>query len=237
VIESSKIWAIVPAAGVGSRMNDAVPKQYLEIHGKTILEHTLESLLKSNKIDGIVVSLSEGDRLFEQLPIAENPRIRTVVGGATRAESVLNGLAFLQFEEPLENQADWALVHDAARPCLSEGAISRMIERLAGDAVGGILAIPAIDTLKRANTNQEITETVDRERIWQAQTPQMFRRQLLSESLSKALENDVQVTDEASAMEWAGYKPKLIHGEVNNLKITTPQDLTFAEFLLREPLV
>lgn len=225
----NKVWAIVPAAGSGNRMNTSVAKQYLQILGKTILEHTLERLLKCGELEGIIVCLSESDESFKRLEISKHPKVKSIIGGVTRANSVLNGLRFLQAKA---HQDDWVLVHDAARPCLRPELISAMIEQLENDAVGGILAIPAKDTLKRANADQIITETIDRTAVWQAQTPQMFRIGLLTDSLTQALQKGFEITDEASALEWAGYSPRLIEGDAANIKITTPEDLSLAEFLL-----
>lgn len=227
---TSEIWAVVPAAGVGSRMRQPVPKQYLRLHGKTVLEHTLDSLLACSDVAGVVVCISADDQWFKELSVSQNRRIKIVDGGATRAESVLSGLHYLANKQ---NQAAWALVHDAARPCVLTSAIDNLIDQLRNDSVGGILAVPVKDTLKRANADQSVAKTIDRTDVWHAQTPQMFRIEILMDSLIRALDEGVEITDEASALEWTGYTPRLIRGDETNLKITTPNDLVLAEFLLK----
>jgi len=227
---STRKWAIVPAAGSGARMMAEIPKQYLKIYDKTILEHTLLALLNSVELDGVVVCLADGDQAFQQLKVSKHKKIKTTVGGKTRALSVLNGLKYLESELAHD---DWILVHDAARPCIKLGMVDKMIHQLESDPVGGILAILTTDTLKRASRSGMVAETIDRGDVWHAQTPQMFRHKVLLDSIHGALLEDVQITDESSALEWAGYTPKLIQGDATNLKVTTPEDLTMAEFLLR----
>ena len=228
--DNSEIWAVVPAAGLGSRMLQSVPKQYLRLHGKTVLEHTLDSLLACSDVTGVVVCISADDQWFTELSVSQNRRIKVVDGGATRAESVLNGLRYLASKQ---NQAAWALVHDAARPCVLTSVIDNMIDQLKNDSLGGILAVPVKDTLKRANADQTIAKTIDRADVWHAQTPQMFRIEILMDSIIRALEKGLEITDEASSLEWAGYTPRLIPGDETNLKITTANDLVLAEFLLK----
>jgi len=226
----NKVWAVVPAAGIGSRMRQAIAKQYLPIAGKAVIEHTLNTLLTCERVDGVVVCVAHDDNQFQQLEIAQHPKLRLTKGGATRAASVMNGLSAL--EKTLSSH-DWVLVHDAARPCLKLSTLNKLIEQLLIDDTGGILAVPAQDTLKRAHTEtQAVAETLDRSRIWQAQTPQMFRYQRLFDALRTALHENIEITDEASALEWCGYKVKLIHGDAQNIKITTPEDLALAEYLL-----
>ncbi len=227
---SNKLWAIVPAAGVGSRMQREVPKQYLSVAGKTVIEHTLERLLECEQLEGIVVCLSPSDGRFPELAIAQRSAIETTLGGDTRAQSVLNGLAAIEGQV---SEDDWVLVHDAARPCISSASIAHLLHQTKEDKVGGILALPAKDTLKQALADQAVvSQTLDRSLVWQAQTPQMFRYGLLADSLRRALDLNVEITDEASALEWAGHRVKLIEGSARNIKITTPDDLALAEFLL-----
>lgn len=224
---TAKYWVIIPAAGSGSRMQNTVPKQYLEVLGKTIIEHTIDVFHNSSQIHQVMVCLPEGDSVFQKLDIAKSSKLAAVEGGSCRAQSVFKGLLALDASDD-----DWVLVHDAARPCFSAELLSKLITELADDKVGGIMAIPAKDTLKLADSDNRINTTVDRSTIWQAQTPQMFRFRLLKESLGSALKESVEVTDEASALESAGYQPRLVEGDTRNLKVTTPEDLVFVEFLL-----
>jgi 2-C-methyl-D-erythritol 4-phosphate cytidylyltransferase len=227
------IWVIVPAAGSGQRMATSTPKQYLEIQGKTILETTLDLFLENDQINKVVVTLAADDVLWSTLPCASNTKVISTLGGSTRALSVCNGLVALR---AWVGDADWVLVHDAARPCLSAGALNNFILKLRGHAVGGILAMPVKDTLKLSKSAAaQIFRTLDRENVWQAQTPQMFRYGLLLNAMQQALTSGHEITDEASAMELAGYSPQLIESDSRNLKVTTPEDLAMATFLLTNP--
>ncbi|NOH63788.1 2-C-methyl-D-erythritol 4-phosphate cytidylyltransferase [Vibrio sp. RE88] len=222
------IVAIVPAAGVGSRMQADRPKQYLSINDKAVLEHTVEKLLQHPKIDKVIVSITDGDPYFPLLSIAQNPQVVKVDGGKERADSVLSGLKFV-----CDHQlADWVMVHDAARPCVKQRDLDKLIEVSLQHEVGGILASPVRDTMKRANRGQNIDHTVDREALWHALTPQMFKTEQLTTALSEALLKGITITDEASAMEWSGQSPALVQGSADNIKITQPEDLALAEFYL-----
>ncbi|MBD1555357.1 2-C-methyl-D-erythritol 4-phosphate cytidylyltransferase [Vibrio sp. S9_S30] len=223
------VIAIVPAAGVGRRMQANCPKQYLTIGDQTILEHTVRLLLSHPQIDHIVIAVSEGDEYFSELAIADHPKITRVVGGVERADSVLSGLNHIHthFEH-----IEWVLVHDAARPCITLEDIDKLILACKEHAVGGILAVPVKDTMKRSDSSQQIQSTVERENLWHALTPQMFRCKRLKEVLKDALEEGVLITDEASAMERCGYLPLLVSGRADNIKITQPEDLALAEFYL-----
>lgn len=216
-------WALIPAAGVGSRMQADRPKQYLQLAGKSILEHTLACFLDHPQLRGVVVSLAVDDPYWPNLPCAHDARIERAAGGRERADSVLGGL--LRLSELGAHEQDWVLVHDAARPNLSRSDLDRLLAELADDPVGGLLAVPARDTLKRAGADGRVLATVDRSSIWQAFTPQMFRLGLLHRALAEALVSDVPITDEASAIEWAGHAPRLIEGRADNLKVTRPEDL------------
>ncbi|WP_439887859.1 2-C-methyl-D-erythritol 4-phosphate cytidylyltransferase [Pseudomonas sp. MBLB4123] len=216
-------WVLIPAAGVGSRMRADRPKQYLELAGKTILEHSLACFLEHPQLRGLVVSLAGDDPYWPTLACAVDPRIERAAGGRERADSVLGGLQRLT--ELGAGERDWVLVHDAARPNLARDDLDRLLAELAGDPVGGLLAVPARDTLKRAGADGRVRETVDRAPIWQAYTPQMFRLGQLYRALSDALVAGVAVTDEASAIEWTGLAPRLIEGRADNLKVTRPEDL------------
>ena len=226
-----KFWAVVPAAGVGRRMGGDRPKQYLDLLGKTILERTLDRLLGHKDIAGVVVAISEGDEYWQDIaPRYTNSGLRVAQGGEERCHSVLNGLNDLS---AIASDSDWVLVHDAARPCLSDADISNLIATLVNDEVGGILGIPVTDTIKRVGSENSIETTVDRTALWRALTPQMFRLPLLQKSLTDALDAGVLVTDESSAIEWAGYTPKIVEGSPDNIKITLPQDLWLAESYLK----
>lgn len=216
-------WAVIPAAGVGSRMRADRPKQYLTLAGRTILEHTLACFLDHPGLKGVVVSLAEDDPFWPELPCSREPRIHRAPGGSERADSVFNAL--LRLVELGAVEDDWVLVHDAARPNLARSDLDNLLAVLAEDPVGGLLAVPARNTLKRAGPDGRVRETVDRSVIWQAYTPQMFRLAPLQRALAEARVAGVAVTDEASAMEWAGQAPRLVEGRADNLKITRPEDL------------
>ncbi|MGF1911138.1 2-C-methyl-D-erythritol 4-phosphate cytidylyltransferase [Vibrio kasasachensis] len=229
VVKSShSIVAIVPAAGVGSRMKADKPKQYLTIGEYTVLEHTVFKLLTHPRVSKVVIAITEGDPYFPNLVIATHPDVVRVVGGSERADSVLSGLQYVQ----QHLSSEWVMVHDAARPCVREADLNTLIEVSQVHEVGGILASPVRDTMKRANGNNNIEHTVDREALWHALTPQMFRTTLLTRTLSEALAAGAIITDEASALEWAGFHPALVQGSADNIKITQPEDLALAEFYL-----
>src|SRR5690606_38021511 len=216
-------WAVIPAAGIGSRMRADRPKQYLTLAGRTILEHTLACFLDHPGLKGVVVSLAEDDPFWPHLSCSRDPRIHRAPGGSERADSVFNALLCLV--ELGASEDDWVLVHDAARPNLARSDLDNLLAVLADDPVGGLLAVPARDTLKRAGPDGRVRETVDRSVIWQAYTPQMFRLAPLQHALADARVAGVAVTDEASAMEWAGLAPHLVEGRADNLKVTRPEDL------------
>jgi 2-C-methyl-D-erythritol 4-phosphate cytidylyltransferase len=216
-------WAVIPAAGVGSRMRADRPKQYLSLGGRSILEHTLRCFLDHPQLLRLVVSLAADDPYWPQLPCAQDPRIQRADGGTERVDSVFNAL--LRLEELGAQANDWVLVHDAARPNLARADLDNLLGALADDPVGGLLAVPARDTLKRAGEDGRVRETIDRSVIWQAYTPQMFRLGALQHALADARVAGVAITDEASAMEWAGQAPRLIEGRADNLKVTRPEDL------------
>lgn len=207
------------------------PKQYLPLHGRALLEWSLAPFLEATWIDGVVLVLARNDTEFAALPIARHPRIVTTVGGAARAESVLAGLEAVTARTRGFRHVH-VLVHDAARPCVEASDIDRLCEE-ADDEHGGILALPVSDTLKRARQNR-IAETVDRSALWRAQTPQLFRLGLLSQALAQCREQGVEVTDEAGAMEHAGYRPRLVRGRESNIKVTYPEDLELARFWLEQ---
>ncbi|MFA7945355.1 2-C-methyl-D-erythritol 4-phosphate cytidylyltransferase [Pseudomonas brenneri] len=216
-------WAVIPAAGVGARMAADRPKQYLQLGGCTILEHSLGCFLDHPSLKGLVVSLAVDDPYWPSLACAGDPRIQRADGGSQRSGSVLNAL--LQLNALGASDDDWVLVHDAARPNLSREDLDKLLAELADDPVGGLLAVPARDTLKRVDKRGRVVETIDRSLIWQAYTPQMFRLGALHRALADSLVADAVITDEASAMEWSGQAPRLIEGRADNIKVTRPEDL------------
>lgn len=226
-----RLWAVVPAAGVGRRMGAEIPKQYLRLGGRTVLEHTLAALDVFDMLAGTVVAIATDDAFWPELsPKLAHP-LFTAPGGAERAESVANALDVLR-ERAADD--DWVLVHDAARPCVRREDLERLIIALRDDPVGGLLAVPVRDTMKQADAEQRSAATVDRSRLWHALTPQMFRFNHLRRALRDAHAAGVAVTDDASAMEHAGLRPRLIEGHADNIKITRPEDLALAEFYLRQ---
>ncbi|MFV3403379.1 MULTISPECIES: 2-C-methyl-D-erythritol 4-phosphate cytidylyltransferase [Pseudomonas] len=216
-------WAVIPAAGVGARMAADRPKQYLPLGEQTLLEHSLDCFLDHPALKGVVVSIADDDPYWPGLRLASDPRIQRAPGGRERADSVLNALLLLHAQGAADD--DWVLVHDAARPNLARSDLDRLLVELADDPVGGLLAVPARDTLKRAGADGRVSATVDRSTIWQAYTPQMFRLGMLHRALAECLVSEVAVTDESSAIEWAGYAPRLVEGRSDNLKVTRPEDL------------
>ncbi|MET3078280.1 MULTISPECIES: 2-C-methyl-D-erythritol 4-phosphate cytidylyltransferase [Pantoea] len=222
------VIAVVPAAGVGSRMQAACPKQYLTIGQFTLLEHSVARLLAHPAVKQVIVPVSNDDGWFDSLPLAQDSRILRVTGGNTRAESVLAGLNAIHHSE-------WVLVHDAARPCLHPDDLARLLAVREYSKVGGILAAPVRDTMKRAEPDKTaIAHTVEREDLWHALTPQFFPHQLLTACLTRALHEGATITDEASALEYCGYHPELVSGRSDNIKVTRPEDLALAAFYLTQ---
>ncbi|MEJ2566997.1 MAG: 2-C-methyl-D-erythritol 4-phosphate cytidylyltransferase [Gammaproteobacteria bacterium] len=229
---SDRYWAIIPAAGAGTRMGTSRPKQYLPLRGKTVLEHSLTRIVEHPRIAATVVVIAAGDEYWPSLAVAYAERSLIVAhGGAERCLSVLNGLRALSGRAA---PRDWVLVHDAARPCVRREDIDRLIEQLHDHPVGGLLGIPVTDTKKSTDEQGNIIRTVRREGLWRAMTPQMFRYEMLSQALQAAVERGVMVTDESAAMEEAGYTPRMVEGHVDNIKITRPQDLVLAELYLQQ---
>lgn len=222
-----KIFALIPAAGHGSRMGESLPKQYLPVAGRPLLHHAVAVLAASARVHRVAVILSPEDRHWASLPQPwPAGRVQALpVGGASRAQSVANGLATLASEA---GDDDWALVHDAARPCLTDASLNALIDAVGNDAAGGLLAQPVADTLKRGDLEGRVVETVPREGLWRAQTPQLFRFALLR----RALAARPDATDEAQAVEALGGQPRLVPGEADNFKVTYPEDLALAERIL-----
>jgi 2-C-methyl-D-erythritol 4-phosphate cytidylyltransferase len=228
---ASRHFALIPAAGVGARMGSADPKQYLQLAGKAMLHHVLETFAAAPAIAHTYIVVSEGDGYIDELM----ERVRHLAarvtllrqGGATRRDSVLNGLHALRAEL---RDDDWVLVHDAARPGLTPALVARLIEALRDDPVGGLLALPVVDTLKRSDAHMRVETTVPREQLWAAQTPQMFRYAMLR----RALDDVTDVTDEAGAIEALGLQPRMVEGSPRNFKVTLPHDMALAELYLKE---
>ena len=225
-MNAGDVYAVVPAAGAGSRMNSDTPKQYLKINGTSILTHTIERLLQLLSLEKIVVVLDQLTFEQDSTMFAEHPRVDLCAGGATRAESVSNGLLHLARTAAPDSRV---MVHDAARPCVRVSEISRLIAETEGEPDGGLLAMPVVDTIKRADEYMRTAETVDRSQLWRAATPQLFPLATLLDALTNAKEQGVEITDEASAMQYAGYSPKLVECSTDNIKVTTSSDLVLAE--------
>lgn len=224
----SRYWAVVPAAGAGRRFGGEIAKQYLQITGQTVMQHSLNRLCQALPLSACIVPVSADDQTAAQLDYTHTDLIRFVRGGAERMDSVLAGLRSLI---NVAEAADWVLVHDVARPCVAASSLQKLMSELADDAVGGILAVPVRDTLKRGESGQ-VQATVSRDGLWQGQTPQMFRYGLLLDALQSAAQAGRIVTDEASAMEQAGHVVRLIEGRSDNIKITYADDLALATAIL-----
>ncbi len=230
-MNAARFWAAIPAAGVGKRLGATIPKQYLDLAGRPVIEWSLKPFIDDPRIAGVWVALSAADGYWPDTVYADHPKVRRVEGGAERCHSVLNALDSLSQEaEP----HDWVLVHDAARPCLRPGDLDRLLAELRDDPVGGILAVPVRDTMKGGDAQGRIATTLDRSAMWHAYTPQMFRLQVLRQALRDALAAGDLVTDDASAIERLGLAPRLVLGQVDNIKITRAEDLPLARFYLQQ---
>ncbi len=218
-------FALIPAAGVGSRMAADRPKQYLPLAGQPMLLHSIAALVASPHIEHVFVVVSAEDGWIDSLNLPAGRVSVLKVGGATRKDSVQEGLRALRL---VAAEDDWVLVHDAARPGFDDALLQRLLQALAQDEVGGLLALPVVDTIKKAGLDARVARTVSREGLWAAQTPQMFRLGLLQRALAAASE----VTDEASAVEALGLAPRLVEGSLRNLKVTRPEDLSVAALLM-----
>lgn len=226
-----RVHVLIPAAGRGTRYGGSILKQYLPVAGKAVLAHAIGAFQFHPLVSGITVVLAEDDQMFESAVGRLARVVDTVIGGDKRAISVRNGLQHILDKHPDD---EWVLVHDGARPCLSPSCLDRLLEQGLESRDGAILAMPVGDTLKRAGDEQEITGTVDRRGLWGAQTPQLFRVKALADAIDAAMEAGCALTDEASAMEFAGARPLLVQGSVANIKITHPADLAIAESLLAQ---
>lgn len=221
--------ALIPAAGVGARMGSSLPKQYAPLAGKPMLQHVIDTFSSARQIDHTYVVVSAGDGYIDDMPLP--PRCTVLrCGGATRQASVTNGLQAIAADVDPE---DWVLVHDAARPGLTVELIDKLIAFGKDDPVGGLLALPVVDTIKLSNGHSHVASTVSREHLWAAQTPQMFRHRSLLAALHDAERSGREITDEASAIEAVGLQPKLVEGSPRNFKVTLPDDLRIAELHLK----
>lgn len=224
-------FLIVPASGIGSRMNANQPKQYLELeNGLSVLDQTLKVLLNIEQIKGCVVAISENDTAFKKSNFAQHHKIlTTAIGGKERFHSVISALNALR---PFAQDNDWVLVHDAVRPCVKASEVETLIEQLKDNPVGGLLATRVVDTIKKSDGNI-VVSTLDRSKLWQAQTPQMYRFSVLSKALENVVKNNLTITDEASSVEYLGLEFVLVEASKSNLKITTAEDLKLANFYLK----
>lgn len=226
---SLSCWAVIPAAGTGHRMGGEIPKQYLPLLGKPVIEYSIETMLKHPAIKGIYVALAKSDSYWRLTDTAAHPAVTRVEGGEERPHSVLNALIALQAHA---NPDDWVLVHDAARPCLQRSDIDLLVHNVAGSDTGGLLAVPIHDTIKRSDSYGRAVQTIPRESLWRAYTPQMFRLNKLRIAIESALDGGHRITDEASAIELTGEKPILVEGRIDNIKVTRPEDLKLAAYYL-----
>jgi 2-C-methyl-D-erythritol 4-phosphate cytidylyltransferase len=226
---SDALWIVIPAAGAGRRIPNSLPKQYLRIAGRSVLEWTVEIFLRRDDVAGVVVVVAPEDGEWQKVSVASHARVSKTIGGAERAHSVLNGLLAL---DGRAQSRDWVLVHDAARPCLADSDLQLLIDALRDDEVGGILATPLSDTLKESDADGRVKRTLPREQLWRALTPQMFRFDVLRRALQRAINADEAITDEASAVEALGLRVRLIKGRADNLKITLAEDLDLAQAIL-----
>ena len=221
----NKIYVIVPSAGIGTRFESEVPKQYAEINGVSILEKTINHFLNLEIFEKIIIPISTEDNFFEKLSVSKHKKIIKVNGGSTRSESVMSALEYIK-----ENSL--VVVHDAVRPCIRKEDINKLIEEVADDKVGGILANRIVDTVKQKN-NGGLVSTIDRQKLYIAQTPQMFRYAILKDSIEKAIESNVHITDESEALESLNYSIRIVEGSSSNIKITTQEDIQLANYFLK----
>jgi 2-C-methyl-D-erythritol 4-phosphate cytidylyltransferase len=231
---NASIHALIPAAGLSVRFGGTTLKQYAHLLGSPVIAHSIEAVSRHPAVGALTVALAPDDGIFDELVRPHYPAVRTVTGGDSRARSVMSGL-----ESILEHDAacEWVLVHDAARPCLRADTLRRLLDAGLTSAEGAILAVPVHDTLKRADAVGHIETTVDRSRFWAAQTPQLFRVRELATALGAALAAGESPTDEAAAMERAGAHPLLVEGDRSNIKITGPEDLALAQFILQQQIL
>jgi len=231
------IWAIVPAAGIGRRMQSAIPKQYLPLNGRPVLEYAINALLANHHVSGLVIALQPDDVYWADVKVLSQKPVIRAAGGQERSDSVLNALRALSQLAEYNPDSDWVMVHDAVRPCLRQQDIDKLVSEVDADINGGLLALPVRDTMKRQRCDSSavktVAETIERENLWHALTPQYFPAAALSKALQDAQQNKKNITDESSAMELAGFSPRLIQGYEDNIKITRPDDLRLASLYLQ----
>ncbi|MGB5445645.1 MAG: 2-C-methyl-D-erythritol 4-phosphate cytidylyltransferase [Psychromonas sp.] len=216
--------AVIAAAGIGKRVGANIPKQYLSLSGKAIIEHSMQPFLDHPDIQNVIVSIADNDQWFANLAVSKNPKVRVVVGGKERVDSVLCALKMLP-------EDDYVLVHDAARPCITSIDINKLIMQVKQTRQGAILGTRVRDTMKRSDLAGEIIQTVPRDHLWHALTPQLFENKVLINAIENAAFPQ-HITDEASAMEMAGLAVTIIEGRSDNLKVTREEDLKLAELYL-----
>ena len=219
-----KVDVIIPAAGVGKRMQSVVPKQYLDIDGMTILDRTIDKFISLEFINKVIVALSTNDDYFRDSKFLNNPKLLVVLGGKERCDSVYNGI--------LAATSEYVLVHDAARPCVLTSDIQLLVDKCSNDN-GGLLVSRIPDTIKKANEHNEVISTIPRDNVYRALTPQYFKKDLLRKAYEKSVNDGFVMTDESSAMEYLGYKPQAVVGSSTNIKITEPNDLELAKIFLQ----
>jgi len=224
-------FLIVPASGIGARVGGDTPKQYLKLNsGLSVLDQTLDTLLSVDQIKGCVVAIAKNDTHFKQSEFFNHPKLlATAIGGKERFHSVISALKALK---PFAKDNDWVLVHDAARPCIKTTDVINLINQLKGHPTGGLLASRVVDTIKQASITK-VKKTLDRSNLWQAQTPQMYRFGVLSKALDNIINNNLNITDEASSIEALGLESILVEASKSNFKITTSEDLELANFYLK----
>ena len=230
-MNKDKYFLIVPASGIGQRMNSTIPKQYIILeNGLTILDQCLNTILSNDLISGFIVALNKKDSHFKSSDFAKDPKLISITsGGKERFHSVLNALNAL---DQTAKPNDWVLVHDAVRPCIRKEDINKLIEEVADDKVGGILANRIVDTVKQKN-DDGLVSTIDRQKLYIAQTPQMFRYDILKDSIEKAIKSNMHITDESEALESLNYSIRIVEGSSTNIKITTQEDIHLANYFLK----
>jgi 2-C-methyl-D-erythritol 4-phosphate cytidylyltransferase len=230
-MNKDKYFLVVPASGIGQRMNSTIPKQYIILEkGLTILDQCLNTILSNDLISGFIVALDKKDSHFKSSDFAKDPKLISITtGGKERFHSVLNALNAL---DQTAKPNDWVLVHDAVRPCIRKEDINKLIEEVADDKVGGILANRIVDTVKQKN-NGGLVSTIDRQKLYIAQTPQMFRYAILKDSIEKAIKSNMHITDESEALESQNYSIRIVEGSSSNIKITTQEDIHLANYFLK----
>ena len=231
-MKKDQYFLVIPASGIGQRMNSNIPKQYLHLeNGLTIIDQCLQVLLEIESISGFVIAVDKKDTHFKSSIYSSHSKLISIVNGGTeRFHSVLNALNSLK---EIAQPNDWILVHDSVRPCIKKNDIDKLIEEVSDDAAGGILSTRVFDTLKLKDTDG-LVSTIDRTKLHLAQTPQMFRFGILKKAIEKVIKLNMHITDESEAIEFLGYSIKIVDGSSSNIKITTQEDISLANYFLRE---